>query len=126
MNQLKLRFPTPAETQILGLLVSGKNLPGNYHTQKNQIHSLCKKHNVHGKVALVSAITNARWSDDSRLTPRMNQVARGIIEGKVYAEIARNMGVKPATVKNYSRAVFDILQVRSKLELVVRAGEFGK
>lgn len=51
------------------------------------------------------------------LTPRETAVAEAFGRGGSYKEIARQLGLSPATVRFYLRAVYEKLQVRDKGEL---------
>ncbi|HEV3170279.1 MAG TPA: AAA family ATPase [Actinocrinis sp.] len=56
------------------------------------------------------------------LTPVERQVADLVIEGRTNREIAEQLFVSPHTVNAHMRRIFEKLQVRSRVELVKRAG----
>jgi len=60
------------------------------------------------------------------LTPRQLAVARHVAEGLHYKDIARRLGLSPATVRNYIQIVHERLGVHSKHELTaqLKAAEF--
>lgn len=66
-------------------------------------------------------------SDDplARLTPRERDVALIVAGGAANKEVARRLDITPRTVKAHMSAIFEKLQVRDRLQLVVllrRAG----
>lgn len=52
-----------------------------------------------------------------RLTPRQRAVAAYVAEGLHYKEIARRLGLSPSTVRNYTQAIHERLDVRTNAEL---------
>lgn len=69
--------------------------------------------------------TRARPSGDVRLTDRQLDVLRLVIEGRTTKEIARSLGLSPATVKTHTRAVLAALQAANRTEAVSRARDAG-
>jgi DNA-binding CsgD family transcriptional regulator len=53
----------------------------------------------------------------TRLPPRERSVAMLYAQGRSYKEIARLLGLSPATVRTYLRSVYVQLGVRNKIEL---------
>lgn len=51
------------------------------------------------------------------LTFRQAQIARAFAEGRSHREIASELGISPATVRNHLRMIYSALHVSSKLEL---------
>ncbi len=59
------------------------------------------------------------------LTPRQEAVARGLASGRTNKEIARDLGISPATAKDHVAAVLRALGLRRRAEvaaLIHRAG----
>lgn len=59
-------------------------------------------------------------TSSDRLSPRERDIAVRYAHGETYAAIARQLGLSPATVRNYIAQCFRKLQVKSKLELARR------
>jgi two-component system, NarL family, nitrate/nitrite response regulator NarL len=55
------------------------------------------------------------------LTPRELDVLREVVAGGTNADIARTLGLRPQTVKDYLTALFDKAGVSSRLELALHA-----
>jgi DNA-binding NarL/FixJ family response regulator len=55
------------------------------------------------------------------LTERERELVRALSEGLSNREIAARLGVKPQTVRNSLNTVYEKLQVRSRLQLAVKA-----
>lgn len=64
----------------------------------------------------LSSVTISR-TEDSRLSPREWSVAHLYAQGLSYKEVARCLGVTPATVRTYLRQVYGQLEVSNKVEL---------
>lgn len=60
-----------------------------------------------------------RLSPLARLSPREAAIARLYGEGKSYKEIAKTLGLSPATVRNYLARAYAKLEVSDKAELAV-------
>ncbi|WP_436636860.1 response regulator transcription factor [Microbaculum sp. FT89] len=62
----------------------------------------------------------------AELTPREREIAHFYVTGLTFREIARELGVAPATVRNHISNIFEKLNVASKTELIQRhAATFG-
>ncbi len=61
----------------------------------------------------------------ARLTGREGEVLRLVAEGLTNAEIARRMGVGPATVKSHVAAVLSKTGARDRTQAVIAAYEAG-
>ncbi len=64
-------------------------------------------------------------ADDGPLTARELQVLRRVAVGESAKDIARNLGISTATVRNHLQHIFGKLDVHGKLEAVARAHELG-
>lgn len=60
------------------------------------------------------ATTAPQPAVDNPLTPRQEQVLRGMAEGLTNAEIAERLGLAPRTVKAYAAEIFDRLGRRTR------------
>jgi adenylate cyclase len=61
----------------------------------------------------------------AELSERERQVAERYVEGQSYKEIARALGISPATVRTHANAVYRKLQVTSRIGLLHRLGAAG-
>lgn len=63
----------------------------------------------------------------SQLTTRERQIVDHIVNGLTHKEIARNLGISPATVRNHTQAVLTKLGARNKAALIkiIHAGQLG-
>ena len=59
-----------------------------------------------------------------RLTPREREIAEEIVSGRTHKEIARTLGLSPATIRNHTQAILAKLGLHNKAMLanVVGAG----
>jgi PAS domain S-box-containing protein len=57
------------------------------------------------------------------LTPRQNEVLRGLARGLSTDELAEELGISRETVRNHIRGIFRALGVHSRLDAVLRANE---
>ncbi len=57
------------------------------------------------------------------LTPRQCQVVALVLAGRSNKEIAADLEVQPATVRDHLRAIYERLGVTSRFELMARAGK---
>lgn len=55
----------------------------------------------------------------SKLTPREQQVALGLIEGKTYKMIGIDLGIMEATVKVHAQAAFRACKVHNQVQLAI-------
>jgi len=62
---------------------------------------------------------------ESRLTPRELQVLRLVVAGHSNATIADKLGVGEGTVKTHLHTIYDKLQVRGRVQLMIYARENG-
>ena len=60
----------------------------------------------------------AEIPDELPLTERERDIARNLVQGLTYGEIAENLGISPNTVRNHVANVYKKLSVRSKVELI--------
>src|SRR5262245_55837172 len=56
----------------------------------------------------------------AQLSERERQVAERYVAGRSYKEIARELGISPATVRTHANAVYRKLEVTSRIELLHR------
>lgn len=66
-----------------------------------------------------------RKTEVDTLSPRQLGVARHVAEGLNHKEIARRLGLSPATVRNYTQAVHERLRVRTNHELATKIKAAG-
>jgi DNA-binding NarL/FixJ family response regulator len=61
----------------------------------------------------------------SHLTARERQIVDNIIDGLTHKEIARSLGISPATVRNHTQAILTKLGAHNKAALIkmVHAGQ---
>ena len=59
------------------------------------------------------------------LSPRQQEALQGLAEGKVYGEIARDLGVKTSTVRTHLHSVYRTLDVTDRAQAVLMATERG-
>ena len=64
-------------------------------------------------------------ADMDELTPRQLEVLRNVIRGKPNKQLARELGVSPATVKSHLAAVMRVLNANNRTELVYLAAKRG-
>ena len=57
-----------------------------------------------------------------QLSEREREVAEQYVEGRSYKEIARTLGISPATVRTHINGVYRKLEVTSRIELLHRLG----
>lgn len=67
----------------------------------------------------------ARPSEPSPLSPQQRHVLRGLADGKVYKEIALDMGVSASTVRTHVHVVYKKLGVVDRAQAVLQATERG-
>ena len=60
---------------------------------------------------------------DHALTAREQQVLDLLIEGKLYKEIAHELGVSIDTVRTHVRKVYDKLHIHSRTEIILKFGK---
>lgn len=58
--------------------------------------------------------------EDARLSEREGQVARRYVDGLSHKEIARDLGIAPATVRTHLNTIYRKLEVASRIELLRR------
>ena len=66
-----------------------------------------------------------RATEPSPLTRAQEQVLRGLAEGKVYKEIARDLGLSTSTVRSHCHAVYQRLGVSDRSQAVLQATARG-
>lgn len=66
-----------------------------------------------------------RSASPSPLSAQQRQVLRGLAEGKVYKEIARDMGVSASTVRTHLHVAYRKLGVVDRAQAVLKAAERG-
>ncbi len=71
------------------------------------------------------AETGGPKNDGERLSPRERELLALIVQGKVDAEIARQLGLSPKTVHNHRTSIMRKLGVHNAVALVRRAIQFG-
>lgn len=87
---------------------------------KNTLESryIGKRITIHGEVKdNVLVLHASQNSTTSRITKAQQNVASLLVRGLSYKEIAKELGVSPATVRNHVHAVYKKLGVRNKVEL---------
>jgi DNA-binding CsgD family transcriptional regulator len=57
------------------------------------------------------------------LTSRQIQIAKLVLEGFTYPEIARRLFITPRTVRDHKKRIYDILRVKRKKELISRLSQ---
>jgi putative nucleotidyltransferase with HDIG domain len=67
----------------------------------------------------------ARATEPSPLSPTQSQVLRGLAEGKVYKEIAADLGLATSTVRTHCHNVYRRLGVNDRSQAVLRATARG-
>ena len=67
-------------------------------------------------------MARAEVSAAPRLSEREHQIAELYVAGRSYKEIARALGIAPATVRTHINAVYRKLEVTSRIELLHRLG----
>ena len=70
-----------------------------------------------GMVVRTLSVTRA-WRSSTSLTARELEVLRAVAEGTPTADVARSLGISPATVQAHLKNVMGKLQVHSKVEAV--------
>jgi LuxR family transcriptional regulator, quorum-sensing system regulator BjaR1 len=73
----------------------------------------------------IAFIKNQQYRDAMRLSPREQDVLRGLGAGLSKKEIARTMEIAPASVDTYARRIFFKLDVDDRVEAVVKAVSLG-
>lgn len=53
-----------------------------------------------------------------QLSPRQIEIARQVADGETYKEIARHLGIAPATARNHIAAIYARLGITNKAELI--------
>jgi DNA-binding NarL/FixJ family response regulator len=66
-----------------------------------------------------------RSAEPSPLSSQQRQVLRGLAEGKVYKEIARDMDIAASTVRTHLHVAYRKLGVVDRAQAVLRAAERG-
>lgn len=62
-------------------------------------------------------VTLAKRSPGDLLSPRERTVAEGFAKGETYKELAKRLGLSPATVRHHIRAIYEKLEVADKAAL---------
>jgi DNA-binding CsgD family transcriptional regulator len=62
-----------------------------------------------------------RASQLDRLSPRQYEIARLYAAGHSHKEVAQRLGVAPATVRNHLSAIYWLLTISTKAELIEMA-----
>lgn len=70
-----------------------------------------------GREVLVVQLPSRAERRLAGLCPSEREVARGLIDGKTNAEIAKSRGTSPRTIANQVAAIFRTYGVRSRAEL---------
>jgi len=124
--------PRKARVQILRVPGSG---PGEY-TLVHLLEPVDEEARLREVLSVLSAraageggiaAPKAAWSAAPAppLTPREQDVLAGIASGRQNKEIAVELGISPATVRNHVHAILEKLQVHSKLEALSLAVSRG-
>jgi len=66
------------------------------------------------RVGTLCLVTLTRRSPVEALTVRERAVAEGFVSGESYKEVARRLGLSPATVRHHLRSVYEKLRVHDK------------
>jgi DNA-binding NarL/FixJ family response regulator len=67
-----------------------------------------------------------RWrADPSPLSSRETEVVHLLAEGKVYKQIASELGLSTSTVRSHLHKVYAKLEVGDRAQAVIRATEMG-
>lgn len=64
---------------------------------------------------------NGSPPDRVDLTPREQEVLRGLVEGLSYKQVASTLGIRLNTVRSYIKTIYRKLQVHGVAEAVTRA-----
>ena len=86
----------------------------------NQNISKCDSNKEHPKVVLLD---KKQWSyvqNRYSLTPRERQIAELICQGLRNCNIAKNLHIKPGTVKTHTRNIYRKVRVKSKIAMLLR------
>ena len=86
------------------------------------IESLRKEHS-HRKDPEVILLNEKQWSyvqNRYNLTPRERQVAELICQGLNNGSIAKDLRIRPGTVKTHTRNIYRKIHVKSKIAMLLR------
>lgn len=74
------------------------------------------------EIANVSIFSNRQWTHIQRywgLTPRERQIAELVCKGLKNGHIAKNLKIRPGTVKTHTRNIYRKIRVRSKILMLL-------
>jgi DNA-binding NarL/FixJ family response regulator len=77
------------------------------------------------RLAVEPALTRSKQPSDLGLTPRQAEVLHLILQGKPAKLISRELDLSASTVKAHTSAVLRALNVTTRTQAVVVAGQFG-
>ena len=101
----------------------GKQLGMARGTVQSYIRVLAFKNNIRGKKLAVLLVAKAASQPIPMpyglLTPRYQEVCKGVAEGKTNIEIGRDLGTTEQVIKNYLKVIFDRTGVWSRKELAL-------
>ena len=75
--------------------------------------------------AVPTGKTAPRPAEPSPLSPQQREVLKGLADGKVYKQIAHDMGVSASTVRTHLHVAYSKLGVTDRAQAVLRAKEQG-
>ena len=69
----------------------------------------------------IAAPASAKRTDDLELTRRETEIIRHVADGLTNKEVARNVRLSEKTVKHYMTSIMQKLQVRNRMEVILKA-----
>lgn len=119
---------TAREAQIFGLMCSGITRASDIadhigiakNTVKQHIVKILKVNGKARKGELLAAVETERLPLPGFLSPRKREIARRVIAGQRYREIAADLNVSEQVVKNHTRVIFDKLGIDDRFDMALR------
>lgn len=135
---------TPRELEVAKLVCKGltnekiaEKLQISYRTVKVHLHSIFGKSKVHNRISIlvrfagdvnIDLLTEKQWGYLEKrynLTLRELQVAKLVCKGLTKKEIAKELEIRPDTVKAHLRSIFAKTRVNNKMRILLKfVGEF--